>query len=82
MFTHAGEDARLTLGSRRRDPTNGHPQPTWNGTMVEAHYTATPQFIVVGRYENIRISQQLFTASPPIWAISTPTRSDIVITHS
>jgi len=65
MFTHAGEDARLTLGfpSDGILPTGIH-NPTWNGTMVEAHYTATPQFIVVGRYENIRVSQQLFTASP------------------
>jgi hypothetical protein len=65
MFTHSGEDAHLTLGfpSDATLPAGIH-DPTWNGRMLEAHYTWNPQFILLGRYDDIRISRQLFTASP------------------
>ena len=36
----------------------GAQSPTWNGGFAELHYTFTPQFIAVGRYESIRMSRQ------------------------
>ena len=64
MFTHASESAFLTLGI----PSNvalppGTRSPVWNGRMLESHYTLNPQFIVVGRYEDIRNTRQLFSGS-------------------
>jgi hypothetical protein len=37
--------------------------PAWNGGFVEAHYDYNPRFILTGRYELIRMSQQ---ANPSI----------------
>jgi hypothetical protein len=36
----------------------GARNPTWNGVLVEPHYVVSPQMILVGRYETIRMSQQ------------------------
>ena len=45
----------------------GSRNPTWNGVLIEPHYVYSPQLILLGRYETIRMSQQ-----------STPgTRSDL-----
>jgi hypothetical protein len=38
--------------------------PSWNGGFVEAHYTYNPRFILTGRYELIRMSQQANPQSP------------------
>lgn len=32
--------------------------PAWNGGFVEGHYNPNPRFILIGRYELIRMSQQ------------------------
>jgi hypothetical protein len=37
--------------------------PSWNGGFVEAHYTYNPRFVLVGRYELVRMSRQ---ANPSI----------------
>jgi len=41
------------------------PMTTINGGFVEAHYTYNPQFVLVGRYELVRMSRQ---ANPSIAA--------------
>jgi hypothetical protein len=44
-------DQILPLGTRA---------PSWNGGLIESHYTYSPQLIFVNRYELIRMSQQAF----------------------
>jgi hypothetical protein len=36
----------------------GSKAPTWNGVLVEPHYVVSPQWIILSRYETIRMSQQ------------------------
>ena len=47
----------------------GSQAPTWNGVLFEPHYVVSPQFIIIGRYETIHMSQQadgaLYTATGP-----------------
>jgi hypothetical protein len=38
--------------------TAGSKNPTWNGVLFEPHYVVTPQWIILGRYETLRMSQQ------------------------
>jgi hypothetical protein len=45
----------------------GSRSPTWNGVLVEPHYVVNPQWIILARYETIRMSQQAGGA------ITTPT---------
>jgi hypothetical protein len=40
--------------------------PTWNGGFTEVHYTYSPQLILVGRYEAIRMSRQAFPLGTPL----------------
>ena len=44
-------------------PTGSH-APTWNGALLEAHYTFNPQFMLTSRYELIRMSQQALDTNP------------------
>ncbi len=43
----------------------GSRNPTWNGVLVEPHFVVSPQMILVGRYETIRMSQQANGAGYP-----------------
>jgi hypothetical protein len=36
----------------------GSQAPTWNGVLFEPHYVFSPQVILIGRYETIRMSRQ------------------------
>ena len=36
----------------------GAQAPTWNGYLVEPHYVVSPQLILVGRFEALRMSRQ------------------------
>jgi hypothetical protein len=38
--------------------------PTWNGGFIETHYYYSPQLVLTGRYEIIRMSRQAFTSNP------------------
>ena len=38
--------------------------PTWNGGLIEAHYTFNPQFIWINRYELVRMSRQALASNP------------------
>jgi len=42
----------------------GARNPTWNGILVEPHYVVSPQMIVLGRYETMRMSQQSTPGTP------------------
>ncbi len=44
-------------------PDGAH-SPSWNGALVETHYTFNPQMIFVNRYEAIRMSQQALSSNP------------------
>jgi hypothetical protein len=67
LFMHGGENAFLGTGTAANDP-NGLPvgarSPQWNGALFESHYTVNPQFILINRYEFIRMSQQALAGNP------------------
>jgi hypothetical protein len=42
----------------------GSRAPTWNGVLVEPHYVVNPQWILLTRYETIRMSQQSTPGTP------------------
>ncbi len=42
----------------------GARSPTWNGVLVEPHFVVSPQMILLGRYETIRMSQQSTPGTP------------------
>lgn len=42
----------------------GAQAPTWNGALFESHFTLSPQWILINRYELIRMSQQAFSSNP------------------
>ncbi len=59
LYMHGEESAFLGTGT----PANqalpfGARAPQWNGALFESHYTVNPQFILINRYEFIRMSQQ------------------------
>ena len=55
LVSHAQDDAALGPGPDK---------PTWNNALLEAHYVATPRFMVQGRYELTRMSTQGDPAIP------------------
>jgi hypothetical protein len=63
LFMHGKDNAYLGTGTAAGIATlpDGSRAPQWNGAFFEGHYTVSPQFILVGRYEAIRMTQQ---ASP------------------
>jgi hypothetical protein len=61
VYMHGKDNVLLGVGT----PANaldtlpdGARAPIWNGGFVEAHFTYSPQLVLVGRYEAIRVSQQ------------------------
>jgi hypothetical protein len=46
----------------------GAKAPSWNGVLFEPHYVVSPQLILIGRYETIRMSQQANGAGYPTGA--------------
>ncbi len=55
LFSHASDDAALGPGPDK---------PAWNSGLLEAHYVATPQLLLQGRYEVLRMSKQGDPAIP------------------
>jgi hypothetical protein len=59
-----GHDSAFLAASLPSNTTGGLPAgiraPSWNGGLIESHYTYSPQLILVNRYELIRMSQQAF----------------------
>lgn len=65
MYTHAGDSAFLGTGTAAFNPLpTGAQGPVWNGGMIETHYTWNPQFILINRYELIRMSRQALATNP------------------
>jgi len=65
MFFHGWDNA--FLGSNT--PADlalpaGARAPTWNGALFETIYDVSPQFILLNRYEMIRMSRQVFASNP------------------
>jgi hypothetical protein len=42
----------------------GAQAPSWNGALIEPHYTLNPRVVFIGRYEAIRMQQQVFASNP------------------
>ena len=69
LYMHGRDDVLLGTGT----PANqigtlpvGAQAPVWNGGFIEAHYTYSPQLILVGRYETIRMAQQALPIGSPL----------------
>jgi hypothetical protein len=59
FFVHSWDNVYLGTSTPVGDtlPT-GAKAPIWNGGFLEAHYFASERFVVLGRYELVRMSQQ------------------------
>jgi len=60
LYMHGKDNVYLGTGTPAGEgplPT-GAQAPVWNGCFVEAHYTWSPQLVLVGRYETVRMAQQ------------------------
>jgi len=67
LLMHGEDNVFLGTGTAANQPIAlppGAKAPIWNGGFVETHYTWNPQLILVGRYEDIRMSQQAFPLGP------------------
>jgi hypothetical protein len=68
MYFHGWDSAFLgsNTPSNQTLPTTPAPAqaPSWNGALVEAHYTPNPRFVALARYEAIRMSQQVYATNP------------------
>ena len=42
----------------------GAQAPSWNGGLFESHYNFNPHWIIINRYELVRMSQQAFNTNP------------------
>src|SRR6267142_3371640 len=59
LYIHASDNAFLGTGTPSFDPLPaGARSPIWNGGLIETHHTVNPQFILINRYELIRMSRQ------------------------
>jgi hypothetical protein len=65
VFQRAGDNVYLGNNLSPNDtlPVGAH-GPIWNTATFEAHYTYSPQLIVIGRYELVRMSQQALDTNP------------------
>jgi hypothetical protein len=65
MYFHGWDSAFLGTNTPANSPLpTGAQAPTWNGGLFETHYTLNPQFILINRYELIRMSRQAFVTNP------------------
>ena len=64
-FQHGSDDAHFGTATPANLPLlTGARAPTWNGFFVEPHFTVNPQFVVFGRSEWVRMSQQALPGTP------------------
>ncbi|MGH9698275.1 MAG: hypothetical protein ACRD5R_00320 [Candidatus Acidiferrales bacterium] len=67
VYLHGYENAFLATAT---PATSGNTLPvggqaaSWNGGFLEGQYVFSPQWIIIGRYETVRMSQQAFTTTP------------------
>ena len=65
LYMHGKDNVLLgtgTAANQIQTLPDGARAPVWNGGFIEAHYTYSPQLVLVGRYENIRVAQQALPA--------------------
>jgi hypothetical protein len=66
LYQHGWDSAYFGTAT----PADGTPlptgaqAPTWNGAMLETHYTVNPQFILLQKSEWIRMSRQALNTNP------------------
>lgn len=63
LYLRGRDSAFLGTGTPANQPWAlpiGARAPIWNGGFAELHYNPTPQMVLVGRYELIRMAQQAF----------------------
>ncbi|MGA8617767.1 MAG: hypothetical protein WB660_04515 [Candidatus Sulfotelmatobacter sp.] len=66
FYLHGQDNVFLGNGVPANQPSAlpvGAAGPAWNGGFIEAHYTYNPRFILISKYELIRMSRQ---ANPEI----------------
>jgi hypothetical protein len=65
MYFHGWDDVYLGTNTLAGGtlPT-GAQAPSWNGVLIEPHYTVNPRFVAIGRYEAIRMSKQAIASNP------------------
>jgi hypothetical protein len=65
MYFHGWDSVFLGTGTAANtDLPAGAQAPTWNGGLFETHYMFNPQFILINRYELIRMSRQALPIVP------------------
>jgi hypothetical protein len=65
MYFHGWDDVYLGSNTAVGTPLpSGARSPSWNGALIEPHYTVSPRLVFIGRYEAIRMSQQVFASNP------------------
>ena len=68
MYFHGWDNVNLTaqgsLTSPGVAPLPGARSPSWNGALIEPHYTVNPRVVFIGRYEAIRMSEQVLATNP------------------
>jgi hypothetical protein len=80
MYFHGSDSAFLGTNTPANSPLpTGAQAPTWNGGLFETHYTLNPQFILINRYELIRMSSQAAPVIPGSIGVTTASGSPIVI---
>ena len=79
MYFHGSDSAFLGTNTPANQalPT-GARAPTWNGGLFETHYTLNPQFILINRYELIRMSRQAAPLVPGSIGVTTAPGSSII----
>jgi hypothetical protein len=59
MYFHGYDSAFLGTSTPANAPLPvGAQAPTWNGFLLESHYDYSPQFMIINRYEAVRMSRQ------------------------
>jgi hypothetical protein len=64
MYFHGWDDVALTAAAPDTAPLTGARSPSWNGALIEPHYTVNPRVVFTGRYEAIRMQQQVLASNP------------------
>jgi hypothetical protein len=78
LYMHGKDNVYLGTGTPAASGVvlpAGAQGPVWNGGFAEVHYTWSPQLVLVGRYETIRMAQQALPVGTPMANGSTGTSS-------
>ena len=65
VYLHGHDSAHLaTLTPPNSELPDGARAPSWNGGFVEAQYIVSPQWLIIGRWETVHMSQQVSSEIP------------------